>query len=186
MTAGEGKMRKIAVILTLSLLALFLVGCEGLPASKPEPVKADIVGTSYKAADILIERVSGKIAGGKPIIAATFVNIDDLDQASSLGRIVSEQVASRFSEKGFQVIEMLLRSNVYIKQRGGEFLLSRELQNISSEHNAQGVIVGTYAMGRKNVYVTARLIRAKDSVILASYDYSLPLDPDVAYMLRGK
>jgi TolB-like protein len=81
---------------------------------------------------------------------------------------------------------MLLRNNVYIKQRGGEFLLSRELRNISSEHNAQAVIVGTYATGRKNVFVTARLIRANDSVILASHDYSLPVDPDVAFMLRNR
>ena len=119
------------------------------------------------------------------MIAATFVNIDDLDKASSFGRIVSKQVSSRITEHGVQVIEMLLRNNVYIKQRGGEFLLSRELRNISSEHNAQAVIVGTYAVGRKNVYVTARLIRAKDSIVLASHDYSLPMDPDVAFMLRN-
>jgi TolB-like protein len=84
------------------------------------------------------------------------------------------------------VIEMQLRNNVFIKQRGGEFLLSRELRSISSEHNAQAVIVGTYAVARKNVYVTARLVRASDSIVLASYDYSLPMDQDVAFMLRNK
>ena len=75
---------------------------------------------------------------------------------------------------------------MYIKQRGGEFLLSREIKAISSQHDAQAVIVGTYAVGRKNVYITVRLIRASDSVILASHDYSLPLDSDVAFMLRGR
>ncbi len=174
----------------LSLLSLFalasLTGCEGIPMPKPEPVTADIVGTSHAAADQLMQHAAGYLTPDKPLIAATFVDIDDLDKATSFGRIVSEQVASRFTGKGHKVIEMLLRNNVYIKQRGGEFLLSRELRNISSEHDAQAVIVGTYAVGRKNVYVTARLIRAADSVILASHDYSLPLDPDVAFMLRGR
>lgn len=179
-------MRKIGIVLAAGL-AIFLAGCEGLPSanSRPEPVKADIVGTSHEAADILLQRSAGKLDPAKSIIAATFVNIDNLDKASSFGRIVSEQVASRFSEQGYSVVEMLLRNNVYIKQRQGEFLLSRELRSISSEHNAQAVIVGTYALGRKNVYVTARLIRSKDSIILASYDYSLPLDHDVSFMLKN-
>jgi len=174
-------------IAVASLLLLGLAGCEGLPVpdSRPEPVTADIVGSSHAAADVLIQRAGPRLDPGKSLIAATFVNIDDLSDASSLGRIVSEQVASRFSEQGYQVVEMLLRSNIYIKRRAGEFLLSRELKNISFEHNAQAVIVGTYALGRKNVYVTARLIRATDSIILASYDYSLPLDHDVAFMLKN-
>ncbi len=177
-------MRKFGIILAASLI-LGLAGCEGLPTnSRPKPVKADIVGSSHAAADVLMRRSAGTLDPAKALIAATFVNIDNLDKTSSFGRIVSEQLGTRFSESGFQVVEMLLRNNVYIKQRQGEFLLSRELRNISAEHNAQAVIVGTYALGRKNVYVTARLIRSRDSVILASYDYSLPLDHDVSFMLK--
>ncbi len=177
-------MRRFGVVLALGLL-IGLAGCEGLPTTnKPEPIKADVVGSSHKAADMLILRAQGKLNPEKALITATFVNIDNLEKTSSLGRIVSEQVGSRFSEKGYQVVEMLLRNSVYIRQKQGEFLLSRELRNISTAHNAQAVIVGTYALGRNNVYVTARLIRSKDSVILASYDYSLPLDRDVAYMLK--
>jgi TolB-like protein len=180
-------MKKIGILVAAAALSISLAGCESLPVpnSKPEPVKADILGSSHAAADVLIQRAGDALKPGKSLIGATFVNIDDLNRASSFGRIVSGQVATRFTEQGHTVVEMLLRNNVYIKQRGGEFLLSRELRNISSEHNAQAVIVGTYAVARKNVYVTARLIRAKDSVILASYDYSLPLDRDVAFMLKN-
>ena len=180
-------MKKIAAIVVSSaVLAWTLAGCEGtLPTPKPEPVKADIMGGSYEAADALIQRAGPVLEPRKPLIAATFVNIDDLNKASSFGRMVSKQVSSRFTGRGLQVVEMQLRNNVFIKQRGGEFLLSRELRNISTEHNAQAVIVGTYAVGRKNVYVTARLVRAKDSIVLASYDYSMPMDQDVAYLLRN-
>jgi TolB-like protein len=180
-------MKRFGIIIVAAMMAAGLAGCESLPGpnTKPDPVVADVLGTSHEAADTLIARAGANLDPGKPLIAATFVNIDDLNRASSFGRIVSEQVATKFTVRGYQVKEMLLRNNVYIKQRGGEFLLSREIQNISSEHNAQAVLVGTYAVARKNVYVTARLIRAGDSVIIASYDYTLPLDRDVAFMLKN-
>jgi TolB-like protein len=178
--------RFAAAVISSALLMGATTGCDTLPMPAPEPVTADIVGSSHGAADAMAERSAVVLDMNKPLIAATFVNIDDLSQSSSFGRIVSEQVASRFTDRGFKVIEMLLRNNIYIQQKGGEFLLSRELQSISSQHNAQAVIVGTYAMGRKNVYVTAKLIRASDNVVIASHDYSLPMDSDVAFMVRGK
>lgn len=168
-------------------LALFLFGCEGLPRIfKESPPVAKVVEASYSTADSLINGAGSTLSKKKPLIAATFVNIDDLEQTSSFGRIVSKQVASRFTQRGFAIIEMLFRHNVFIKQDSGEFLLSRELRNISSEHNAQAVIVGTYAIGRKTVYVNSLLIRAVDSIVLASHDYTLPIDMDMTFLLQSR
>jgi len=178
--------RFAAIIVTSALMFGGLTGCEGLPVPQEEPPVADVVGTSHEAADALIMGAGPVLKKGGKVIAATFVNIDDLTKSSSFGRIISKQVSSRFTERGLPVIEMQMRNNVYIQQRGGEFLLSRELRNVSAEHNAQAVIVGTYAVGRKNVYVTARLVSAQNNVVLSSYDYTLPTDQDVAYMLRNK
>ena len=180
-------MKKLAAIVVTSALLLGgVVGCENLPMPKEEPPVADIVGSSHEAADVLIQMAGKALKPGGAVIAATFVDINDLTDSSSFGRTISKQVSSRFAETGIRVIEIQMRNSVYIEQRNGEFLLSRELRSVSTEHNAQAVIVGTYAAGRKNVYVTARLIRAVDSMVLASHDYSLPLDKDVAYMLRNK
>jgi TolB-like protein len=76
------------------------------------------------------------------------------------------------------MIEMKMRNNVYIKQNGGEFVLSRTVRDLSRAQNAAAVVAGTYAIGRNTVYVNARLIRAADNLILASHDYTLPLGPD--------
>lgn len=179
-------MRRAAAILLLPvLLAGGLLGCE--TTVKPEePPVTDVVGASHGAANALIDRAGPRLDPGKPLITASFVNIDELEESSSLGRIIAQQIASQFSGRGYKVVEMLLRNNVYIKQDAGEFLLSREVRNISTQHNAQAVIVGTYAVGRKNLLVTAKLIRASDGVVLSSYDYSLPIDSDVAFLLRGR
>lgn len=156
-----------------------------MPNQREPVVQADIIGSSYAAADALIQSGGDILLPNYPLIGATFVDINDLERTTPFGRMASEHFSSRFTERGFEVVEILLRTNVYVRQdEGGEFMLSRELRNLSEQRNAQAVIVGTYAIGRNNVYITARLIRAVDSRILASHDYMLPLDDDVGYLLR--
>jgi TolB-like protein len=173
-------------VCVISTFLLSTVACDSLKNAIKQNQTAKVIDASYATGDALVTRAGKNLSSSKPLIAATFVNIDDLEQTSSFGRIISKQVASRFTQCGFSIIEMLFRHNVFIKQDTGEFLLSRELRNISSEHNAQAVIVGTYAVGRKTVYVNALLIRAVDSIVIASHDYTLPIDPDVTYLLQNK
>jgi TolB-like protein len=78
---------------------------------------------------------------------------------------------------------MKLRTTIFIKEGSGEFLLSRELSEISTKHNAQAMVVGTYAIASDRVYLTVRVVNAVDSAILASYDYNVPITRDVFKML---
>ncbi len=98
--------------------------------------------------------------------------------------MASQQLVSQLTAAGYAVKEMLLRDSVYISASQGEFLLSREISEISTEHDAQAVLVATYAVGENNVFVTARLIRTADSVILASHDYAIPYTRDMRILLR--
>ncbi len=143
-----------------------------------------IIQTNRAAANNLIRMAGDEIAPGANIIAASFADIDDLTRSSSFGRVASQQLVSQLTEAGYAVKEMLLRDSVYISASQGEFLLSREISEISTEHDAQAVLVGTYAVGENNVFVTARLIRTADSVILASHDYAIPYTRDMRILLR--
>ncbi|WP_006788112.1 FlgO family outer membrane protein [Thiorhodospira sibirica] len=178
--------KPVLLVVLVAVVGLMLSGCEGLLPHRGEAQpQADIIASSYAAADALIHSGGNSLLPNYPLIGATFVDINDLERTTPFGRVVSEHFSSRFSERGFEVIEILLRTNVYVRQdEGGEFMLSRELRNLSEQRNAQAVIVGTYAIGRHQVYITARLIRAVDSRILASHDYTLPLDDDIGYLLR--
>ena len=144
----------------------------------------EIIRTNRAAANNLIRMAGDEIAPGANIIAASFASIDDLTQSSSFGRVASQQLVSQLTAAGFSVKEMLLRNNVYISQEEGEFLLSRAVSDISSQHDAQVVLVGTYAVGDSNVFVTAKLIRTTDSVIVASHDYGIPYTRDMRTLLR--
>ena len=141
---------------------------------------------SYQAADNMLEQAPWLKQSRQPLLTASFVNVNSLENSSGLGRIIAEQVASRFAQQGFTMIELKLRNDIFVKQDAGEFVLSRSVQDISRYHNVAAVVAGTYAVGKNSVYVSARLIRAADSLILAGYDYSLPLGPDTKALLASQ
>ncbi len=147
-------------------------------------VNNDVVtAANYKAAEYLIGKLPKKMLKDSPLLVASFVNVDNLNESSTFGRMISEQISSRFKQLGYTAIEMKLRATIFIKEGSGEFLLSRELSEISTKHNAQAVVVGTYASASDRVYLTVRIVNAADSTILASYDYNVPMTRDVFKML---
>jgi TolB-like protein len=141
------------------------------------------INDNHAAAQKLVDYAKIHLDRSKPLIVASFVNINDLTESSPLGRSISQQFATVFTTNGYRIIEMLLRKDVYIKQDSGEFLLSREVKNISQNHHAQAVIVGTYAVGETRVYVTAKVINADTSLVISAHDYSLPIDKDTKALL---
>lgn len=190
--------RSLLSVGSLALLAALAGGCASNPgvrwqecnwwssASRPAIQDSDLVLESYKAADGMLAQATWLRNGNQPLLAATFVDVNALDSSSALGRIIGEQFASRFAQQAFTVIELKLRNDIFVKEGGGEFLLSRSVQDISRSHNVAAVIAGTYAVGRNSVYVSARLIRAADNLILAGYDYSLPLGPDTRALVASQ
>ncbi|MCB1876900.1 MAG: hypothetical protein KDH88_13085 [Chromatiales bacterium] len=146
----------------------------------------DLVEASYSAVDSIHDQLNGRVDMSRPVIVTSFVNVDDLTQSSSLGRIIGEQFASRMSQLGYRVIEMKLRDTVFIQEKNGEFMLSRKLRDISAEHQADGIVVGTYAVGKDHAYVTARVVQAVDSTLVAGHDYAIPLGPDAQSMLKQR
>ena len=176
--------------LTVCWFCTLLAGCA---FSIKDP---NLVSASYKAADALLKGVKdipiltpkqNGVYSRQPILVSSFVNIDDLTQSSTFGRVVAEQIGSRIAQHGYKVIEMKMRTgSIFVKAQTGELVLSRELREISFQHDAYAVVVGTYGASKGTVYLTAKLVRAKDSVILSSYDDRLPVGPDTKQMLRKK
>jgi TolB-like protein len=142
-----------------------------------EPYTA-VLESSYLAADRLARALLNRqFSPDTPIMAASFVNIDDLTTSSTFGRIVSEQVASRLAQRGFRIIEIKLRQeSVFIKKGQGEFMLSRELKDLGSSREIRAALVGTYAISEHFIFVSARIVRTEDSSVLAGCDYEIPND----------
>ncbi len=144
---------------------------------------ANLIKTSYEAADELIAQAKPPLIPQQSILVASFVNIDNLEESSTFGRTIAEYLGSRLTQHGYKVVEMKLRRSIFMKKDAGEFILSRDLQEISTRHNAQAIIAGTYAVGKNVVYVSARIVQLSDSTILSSHGYKLSLGRDTKTML---
>lgn len=167
--------------------AALLAGCAGAPP-KEEANYATLssnqfVNANYKAADALLAQLGGKLAADKPLIMATVVNIDALDQTSTLGRLVSEQVSTRMAQGGLKMLEMKLRNSVYLKRNQGELMLTREIGEVAQTHNAQAVVVGSYAETSDMVFINIKVVQPQSNFVLAGHDYVLQKEGIVRSML---
>ncbi|MDO9478531.1 MAG: FlgO family outer membrane protein, partial [Pseudohongiella sp.] len=123
-----------------------------------------MIASHHDAARYLVRMAGADLQPNSRMIAASFADVNNLTSSSTFGRMASQQLVSSFVIQGYSFVEMLMRNSVYIDSREGEFLLSREVADLSTEHNAPVVLVGTYAVADDNIFVTARLIRTADNV----------------------
>jgi hypothetical protein len=115
---------------------------------------------------------------------ATIVNIDALEQTSTLGRLVSEQVSTRLAQGGLNMLEMKLRNSVYLKRNTGELMLTREIGEVAQAHNAQAIVVGSYAETSDMVFINLKVIQPNTNTVLGGQDYVLAKEAIVRSMLQ--
>lgn len=163
--------------LRLSLLScmLWLSACANTPDAIPGTEQHNpLIASSYAAADRLMTPAAKQelLNKNKRVLVASWVDVNQVSRSSIFGKMMAEQLASRLVQQGIPVMEVKLRSSLFITEKGGEMLLSREIREISQQHNAEAVVVGTYAdAGSSGVYVTVKLVRAVDGLVLSATNF---------------
>jgi len=143
-----------------------------------------LIAQSHLAADGLIANLESRLPRGATILAATFVNRDNFDESSSLGRLMAAQFMTRLSQAGFGIMEIRLRAEMGIRVREGEFALSRKTaQYMRQTFNASAILVGDYTVDDRAVFVSARLVRLDTGIVAAAFDFAVPNRGTVARLL---
>jgi TolB-like protein len=164
-------MKKIIALFLLTVLG----ACAATGPTYQDAESSDFIRTNYSAVDKLVASPSIPIDRNIPVLIATVVSIDFMNQSSRFGRLLSEQIATRMTQLGFNVVEMKLRNNVYIREGAGELLLSRDVRDLSKNYNAQVVVVGNYAVASGFIYLTLKIVAVTDNRVLGAVNYVLPL-----------
>jgi hypothetical protein len=121
-----------------------LAGCGGA-VEVIQKEQLNLVEANYKAVDGMLKKARAKVGRDVPIIVATFVDLDDVTRTSTFGRLMGQHCADRLTQRGYRVVEPKLRpDSIVIRPGEGEFLLSRDAKQLSKEHGAQVVLVGSY------------------------------------------
>ncbi|MBZ9556972.1 MULTISPECIES: FlgO family outer membrane protein [unclassified Modicisalibacter] len=179
-------LRSLLLLAALSIMPL-VSGCatssDGQVVNGGDDI--DVPRLVQHAVDDLLANTHG-LDPSQPVVAASFVDIDDLRVSSTFGRILSETFASYLARAGLPMIEVKMRDSLFIEERRGELVLSRDIRRLSVSHDAQAILVGTYARGQSMAYVNVRLVRTRDNAILGASSLQIPLDYNTRAMFPAQ
>lgn len=173
---------------TISVSALFIAalsGCITHPYYQ-QTKDVDLVEVSYDAACELQSGLKRIIPENSLIIVSTLLNVDDLKKTSSFGRIISDQIASAFHNSGYRIIGMEIPIDMFVMQEGGVLHISDEAKKLLKKYGASAIVGGVYAPGKRNTYVSLRMIDTDSKNIISSTDLSVPMGPDTKVLLESK
>lgn len=163
----------VSAVLALTLLS----GCG--PRYYYESVADDdLVEVSYSAIDQLLLGLKQPLPRGSLVVINSLVNVDDMGQTLPFGRIVSDQLTSAMSRAGYRVMGMELPTEIFAKNEAGILELPEKTKQTLHDVHANAFVYGTYAAGRKNVYVSLRIVDILTQDIISSTDFSIPMGPD--------
>ncbi|BBD77590.1 FlgO family outer membrane protein [Hydrogenophilus thermoluteolus] len=116
------------------------------------------------------------------VLAATFVNLDRIDDTSPLGRLLTEGLVARLQVRGWNLYDVRLSKAVAVTPEG-EFVLSRDPKRLEYQYAAAAVLTGTYTVTSNEVILHARITDVATGVVVASSEVRLPIDDEVAHLL---
>ena len=122
------------------------------------------------------------LKGWKPnettVLMTTIVPVDDLNMATSFGRLCTEQLITELDRQGFKVIEARKTESYLMRDKQGEFSLSRDPRWLGAEFKADVVLVGSYTKSGKHTLINVRMVSVSDSRVLAAASAMMNLRGD--------
>lgn len=183
-------MKHSSIIFAFSLFLVFsLTGCSRLNCTRLENLLGGDVNLISLGKDIGNELIGRSYPPllprqpEQPVLVTTLVNNDNLQDSSSFGRSLQNTIAAEFVRQGFAVNEVKLRSDVLISAWEGEFMLTRDLNELKGKQRAQAVVVGTYTMANRVMYLSIRLVKPGNGSIRSVYEKRICLDENSLRML---
>ncbi len=178
---------KICAVLCL----LTLVGCAPtFDIDSPEAQAAirarQLDSQTYRAVDRMFDEAPELAGGSGVVVVGSVEDIHDVDSSTAFGNIVSEMIRTRLVQRGIKVQELRVRSSVLLQRQSGELLLSRDRRALLPPPAASEFVTGTYAVGGGKVYVSLKVIDARDGRIRAASDFVTNRTLDVDRLLGGQ
>lgn len=166
-----------------ALLALSLTGCAPYYYDH-EPEDENLVDVSFDAVDSLLLNMRRPLPAGSLVVINSLVNVNDLSQSLSFGRIMSDQISSAFHRAGYQIIGMELPTEIFDANDDGILHLADETKQALNDAGASALVVGVFAPGKRNAYVSLKVFDIATENVISTTDLSIPMGPDAKKLLK--
>ncbi|MGE4560360.1 MAG: FlgO family outer membrane protein [Desulfobulbus sp.] len=184
--------RRFHHLLLLLVLVSIFPGCSDLNGTRLEPVlggDVNLVELGDKVVETLITQPVPPLMpqrSDQPILVTTLVNNDRLNDSSSFGRSFQNNIVAGFATRGYAVKELKLRRDLLVQLNKGEFMLTRHLEEMAPTQRAQAVVVGTYTLVDRVLYLSVRLVSPSTQSIRGVYEDKIYLDDNTLRMFGFK
>lgn len=170
-------------ILLLTVAAITLASCTSSITvyEDADKTEADLIATCYNAVDQLLGKGTDDLSRDRRVLVGTLVDLNNMERTSMFGRVMSELLSSRLTQRGYKVIQANIRDkSVLVRPGEGQFLLTRDMKELAQDYNVGAVFVGTYGRAGDKVYISVRIVNADYNTTSAAIDFDLPVGSRVA------
>jgi len=122
-----------------------------------------------------LERNLERKASTATIAVASFVNLNNLDETSGLGRLLAENLIHELQMRRWSVTDLHLTREMVIAETG-EFNLSRDTAKLRGAPKSGTVVTGTYTVAGPAIIINARAMDIASGSVLSSAQMALPLN----------
>ena len=155
---------------------------EEFPAAEAETLRM----RTKELARQLLNNAHGGLTDEYVLTVNTFVNLNNLYKSSSLGRYLGEQMIGELQAAGVAVIDVRKSNSLMVRERFGEYGLSRDMDELKATHGSGGMVVGTYSYASGQVLVNARVLRNGDGMVISHASLAFDVDKVTEQMLKDE
>lgn len=102
------------------------------------------------------------------IAMTAFVKLDDFSKTNSFGRMLSESLINELHSRRFKVLDFRTREVITVNE-DGEFVMTRDVNEIRDEIPAAYTLVGTYSvLDDKRIVINTRIIDIFSSNVIST------------------
>ncbi|MDR2695904.1 MAG: hypothetical protein LBC79_05945 [Deltaproteobacteria bacterium] len=159
--------------LPLLLCMFLLAGCGArqdyrtVSPTDPNYIAAQEVKLKVRElADQLIASLPNDALVGFVALPTSFVNQNDFNASSPLGRYLAEGLIYEFNQRGFPVREYRTDGSITMSEGMGETALARKGKIATAKGKGNALLIGTYHQDPDAIFVNARLVRSSDGIVL--------------------
>ena len=179
-------MRRLFFLVGLLALLIPLGACGAKNSTPPEqPGYVDAVELKLKCrelADQMLATVPNDALRGFVAMPTSFVNENNTNQSSPLGRLMAESMFYEFNQRGFPTREYRLTGNIAVVGGKNDLALAANQIVPTKGQKWAALLVGTYYVDKDATFVNVRLVRASDGLVLRTGQLVLANTPVVARM----
>ena len=158
--------------LLLSIVALTGCGAKHVQYKTVLPTDPNFIAAQEvklkvrELADQLIASLPNDALTNFVALPTSFVDQNNFNSSSPLGRYLAEGLIYEFSQRGFPIREYRTDGSITMSEGMGEAALARKGAIATAKGKGNALLIGTYHQDPDVIFVNARLVRSSDGIVL--------------------